>query len=728
MDFIVDKACDRLKKGFSLVELVIAVAVIAMIAAIGFASFSGYRKAVEARKLESDVSTLNRAVSAYLTNGGSLASITDIEQIIAKLKTKAASAQQEQVVGLKGAFIDPRLSAVMQTTAEASTAEPRAIWDASLLKFQIKNSGLGVKKFVLTGNPSATVEEVRDIKLKHATEDNWVWDYDEQTLPPRQTFTTLPTATVTPAAAPVPVGGVFLQPPTFSLLGGSYPLVDYSLTINLTNPNPPGVSQLVVSLNGGLFDYCPSGMVSVVPGTTVAAYTKSIDPDYWIDSTTDSHLYETTPVSLDINFAVPKLAVNYGEVGGAMIPGSSPGPAPASPGSVSLNNAGDIPLEFQNDSIFTIAWTYDGSDPATSGAKFTAPPFSGGFPGVAIDYSLPQWGSATTLPIQAVATSFNTSLVTDSPVVVKALSIDPIALRAPLITIGATSVTIEPVTDFGDTPVGARIYYTLTGTAPGDLNGVPTSGTLYTGPFSVASVKSKEIKARVYAPSGVEQWFTTSPVTSEISKTAYGDLKIALLVDESGSIDATEAAEIRAGLAQFFTDEQNSGNLISVIGMGPTDYDTRSDHIAEGEITPATKPAYDTWVSGFRTGRVSIQSDFWASALELAAKNTELDLAVIIGDGTQGNTVKMANQVSQMRANGTHVFFIGIDPGEYIYGSGNISPSPSTVIDAVLGSNASPSSQPDLSDLPTTDYAVQPTFSSLGTTLSNMTATLKAAY
>ena len=385
-------------------------------------------------------------------------------------------------------------------------------------------------------------------------------------------------------------------------------------------------------------------------------------------------------------------------------------------------------MEFQSDSVFTILWTYDGSDPTTSGTTFTAPSFSGGFPGVTIDYSLSQWGSSNTLPIQAVAKSYNTALVTDSNVVVRALSIDPIPLRAPEITIGSTSVAIDPVTDFGDTPVGARVYYSLTGIAPGDLNGVPTSGTLYTGPFSVASVKGKEIKARVFAPAGVEHWFVTSPVSSEISKTLYGDLKIALLVDESGSINATEASEIRAGLTQFFADELNSGNKISLIGMGHTDYDTRSDHIAEGEITGASKPSYDAWISGYRSGRVSIQSDFWASALDLAINNPELDLAVIIADGVQGDTVRMANQVSQMRANGTHVFFIGIDPGEYIYGSSNISPSPSTAIDAVLGSNATPSSAPDMSDLPTTDYAVKSTFSSLGSTLSNMTATLQAAY
>ena len=287
---------NRSTKGFSLVELVIGVAVIAMMAAIGFASLSGYKQGVDVQKLEADVATLNRAVSAYVVNGGDLTAVTDLEEVVAKLKTKAASAQMAQLVGVKGAFIDLRTTPVMQTAAEALTTEPRAVWDPSLKQFQLTNAGTGAKKFVLNGNPSVAVEEMREVKLRHATEDKWVWDYDDSAMPSRQTFTALPTATLTPSAASVPSGGTILQPPTFSLPGGSYPLVDYSLTLNLTNPNPAGVSQLVVSLNGGLFDYYPSGVVTVAAGTTVAAYARSLDPDYWIDSSIDSQLYKRLPL------------------------------------------------------------------------------------------------------------------------------------------------------------------------------------------------------------------------------------------------------------------------------------------------------------------------------------------------------------------------------------------------------------------------------------------------
>ena len=715
--------------GFSHAEIVVAIAVFGVIAAAGIAVLPRYDKAVSGVKLEQDVATLNRAVVSYLTNGGSLGSVSDLEDVVSKLKTRAASSQADQVVGLKGSFIDRRTQAVMQTAIEASSTEPRAIWNAAVQRFQVTTSGIGAKEFVLNETASAAAEEVRDMNLKHASEDNWVWDYEDVAFPGRPSYTELPVAMVVPTP-PTSTGSAAspLQEPVFSISGGTYPLIDYDLSLTISNPNPAGVSQIVVSVDGGAFEIYSSSALNVSPGSTIAAYAITIDPDYWSDSATVTNTYETTPVELEIDFTVPNLVVNYGEVGGAMIPGIIPGPVPSAPGIVSLVNAAQIPLQYQNNSVFTLHWSYDGSDPATSTTGETAAPFTGGFPAQSIDYSLPRWNSATTLPIQAIAASFNTALVTDSTVAVRALSIDPIELRPPDITITGTSVIITPLTDYGDTPVDARIYYTLKGAAPGDLNGVPTSGTLYTGPFSVASARGKQIKARVYAPENYEHWFITSGVSSKLNSVKYGDIRMALLIDESGSIDTTEAADLRTGLAQFFNDEVDSGNMISMIGMGSSDINTRSDHVAESEVTSATKPDFDTWEADYRTGRVSIQADFWASALELAASNTDLNLAVIIGDGIQGNTVKMANYVSQMRANGTHVFFMGIDPGEYIYSSGTIATDPSTAIDAVLGSQAKASSQSDLSDLLSTDYSIQSSFSDLGTTLSNMTASLKAAF
>jgi prepilin-type N-terminal cleavage/methylation domain-containing protein len=512
-------------KGFSLVELVVAVAVIGLLAAMGFSVFSRYKAPIAEVKLGKDVATLNSAVKVYLASGGSLDSVTDLEAVLAKLKTRIASSQIETVSGPKGAFIDRRAKAVMQTTAEAATSEPRLVWVPAQLRFSVATSGTGGAKEIalddaITGAPT---EETRDVKLKLATEDKWIWDYTDATLPSRPSYSEVPVATIIPTS-PTTSGGAksgILIAPSFSILGGTYPLSNYDLTLTLSDTNPSGLAYVMYSLDGGTnWEIYSSGALPITPGSTVSAYCAATDPDEWIDSSLITETYLTTPVELDLDFTVPSLAVNYAEVGGSMIPGSSPSPAPSAPGAVTLANASQVPASYQNDSVFTVHWTYDGSDPVSSGTRQTTAAFLGGFPGQLIDYSLPWWGSGTVLPIQAVAESRNTSLVTTSPVTTKVLGVSLISLRSPVITLAGTDVIIDLDYYFGDTPAGARIYYTVDGTDPGDLSGVPTSGTLYAGPFSISSVGGNDIKARVFAPDTFEQWFVASDVTTETPSVA----------------------------------------------------------------------------------------------------------------------------------------------------------------------------------------------------------------
>ena len=334
------------------------------------------------------------------------------------------------------------------------------VWVAADKRFQVATSGTGgAKEIVLddaiTGAPA---EETRDVKLKLATEDNWVWDYTDVAFTGRPSYTELPVASVTPTSPTAPVSGSSgpLAAPTFSEAGGTFPLITFDRPLTITDNNTGGISQLMYAVNGGTYAVYPSAGLSVAPGSTISAYAMSVDPDNWTDSPIVSETYDTGAVELDISFTVPSLAVNYGEVGGAMIPGINPGPSPGAPGQVTLVNAAQIPATYQDSSVFTVHWTYDGSDPLTSGTRQSAAPFSGGFPGQDIYYSLAYWGTATTLPIQAVAQSLNTSIVTDSTVATRVLTANTIALRAPVITIADPDVIIDPVTDYGDTPVGAR--------------------------------------------------------------------------------------------------------------------------------------------------------------------------------------------------------------------------------------------------------------------------------
>lgn len=515
-----------LSRGFSLIELMVVVAALGLVATVGFGVFSHYKAPIAGMKLEKDAATLNAAVSSYLASGGALDSVTEVEAVLAKLKTRAAAEQVAEIAGLKGTFLDRRVKAVMQTAAEAATSEPRLVWNESLKRFNVATGGeAGAKKIVLdeaiTGAPA---EETRDVKLKLATEDKWVWDYSESSLPSRKSYSEVPVATIVPTSASTPGAGSMgpLQAPSFSEAGGNRPLTDYNLTLILSDPNPPGTSQMMVSTDGGSsWNIYSSAAISVSIGMTVSAYSASIDPDDWLDSPVVSEVYTTTPVELELDFVSPQLAVNYAEVGGAMIPGGSGSINPLTPAMITLANSAEIPTDYQNDSVFTVHWSYDGSDPRTSSSRQTTPAFSGGYPGQEIEYSLPWWGNGSVLPVQAVAQSFDTDIVTDSSVKAQVFSVNPIYLRAPVITFSGANVEIDAVTDYGDTPVGARIYYTVDGSDPGDLNGVPTSGTLYTGPFPAATIAGGDpVKARVYGPDAFEHWFTASPIAMETAPTA----------------------------------------------------------------------------------------------------------------------------------------------------------------------------------------------------------------
>ncbi len=82
------------------------------------------------------------------------------------------------------------------------------------------------------------------------------------------------------------------------------------------------------------------------------------------------------------------------------------------------------------------------------------------------------------------------------------------------------TIEISKLVDYGDMPVGARIYYTTDGSDPGsDGNGNPLSGTLYTGAFDPLHGAGEwetgaVVNARVYPPQEYAGWFQVSPLTT----------------------------------------------------------------------------------------------------------------------------------------------------------------------------------------------------------------------
>jgi len=159
---------------------------------------------------------------------------------------------------------------------------------------------------------------------------------------------------------------------------------------------------------------------------------------------------------------------------------------------------------------------------------------------------------------------------------------------------------------------------------------------------------------------------------------------VAILVDESGSLDEDEIDDIRTGLSRFINDQLDSGLNISIIGMSDSDGregidpagNIRTDHIIREKVTSATKPMFDQWINSFgeRNGEpgISGSSDYWASALTIVNNSDHTpELVVVLTDGSQTADIDyLQEQINLVRAN-SNLYVYGIDD-EYYVNSDNV--------------------------------------------------------
>jgi len=515
----------RARVGFTLVELLLVVAVIGILSGVAIVTVSNTRESSRVSKLSSDVATINAAIQVYTVNGGTLPASATPQGILDKLKTSASAATASTIAGLRGSVVDRRLTTEMQTSAEGAGTQARAVWNGTTRRFEVTTSGAaGVKNFLLDDALAATdpgtENRAPSVKLGG---DGWVWNYTD----------VAPTASNGPGAAPgtltdgtrdtlVAPTKQTLSPPDFSQTQDGHALIDFDLPVTLSNPNPPGTSQIYYSLGGSPSVLYLGQTILVTPGQSVSAYSKTSDPDHWLDSPAASHTYIVDPkvnLSISINLASPTLT--YAQAGGAMMLGSTQTPAAAT---ISLNSTAEIPATYLNSSKFQVYYTYGGTDPLTTGTA--GPTFSGTYLSPSIPVSFANWGTGSSLIVKAAARAIDTTMFVDSPVVTATVGISPTALTAPLIDPPSGSKAVDlPVsiaTAVGVAyPVGARIYYTTDGTDPGNVNGEHVTGTLYTGSFNSGAGTNGVvvITARVYGPSSYTQWFTPSAASTAVYNT-----------------------------------------------------------------------------------------------------------------------------------------------------------------------------------------------------------------
>ena len=319
--------------GFTLVEVLIAVGILAAISAVGVLAINRSTENAREAKLATDIVVLNEAVQVYMASGGDLSKATTPNEVLTKMKTIVSKAAAETSVNvLTGSMIDRRLVAEMQTLREAGTSAPRVYWNSTDQRFTLATSGgVGVKRFVFD-NALAAVPiktEVRDPgTMQFASKEGWVWDYrtnwreDSRWTPsgigttpcpdpPPPPPTTAGSATAGTATAGSATGGTAtagsddgsggdsggdsggettppipprLPYPVVTPRGGGYVTADYPMLITVANAGTySGNGLLKYRLNSGPWLAYATG-ATVPPDTTLRFQAFAIDPDAYRDS------------------------------------------------------------------------------------------------------------------------------------------------------------------------------------------------------------------------------------------------------------------------------------------------------------------------------------------------------------------------------------------------------------------------------------------------------------
>ncbi len=559
----------RNNRAFSIIEALLVLAVMAAIGGVVMIAVSKTTQVAQTTKLDQDVAVLNSAVRMFKANGGKIANSWKVAKVLDELKTKADIATGTRIAGLRGTMLDPRIEAIDETFEEAGSGEPKALWDSVNHRFYVSKAPVrGVKRFAMNTAKAETGAEsrARTVNLALSGGDGWVWNFTDNPSNTRNAPRS-PDGSLAPngngsgngSGNPLPPGGPLqLNPPVGT--GGTYDLVQFPITFSLENQNPSGSSVIMVSTDGVNWAEYSNAILAQAATTKIYSFADSIDDSQWIDSDIMTATIDFNKVPLQIGLAFDKSSYHYGDLGGAFIGGGTPGSG-ANRGLITLVNPGMVPSALMNSDNFRVQYTYDGSSPlggnATSGV-----PFSGTWATQPVPVGHGLWGqSGSTITVSAVAKSLNDTYIDSSPVHTRTLAIERIQLREAVATVYGGRVALSLVTQYHDMPVGARVVFNVNGVDPGNVNGEPTSGVLYSG-GQISLEEDQILVARVYAPSGYNNWFLTSaPVTIHGDTLGGGG-------EEEESEDPTLVTNNGLVCGQL---EVDTSSFLAEFGFGTTD-------------------------------------------------------------------------------------------------------------------------------------------------------------
>ena len=194
---------------------------------------------------------------------------------------------------------------------------------------------------------------------------------------------------------------------------------------------------------------------------------------------------------------------------------------------------------------------------------------------------------------------------------------------------------------------------------------------------------------------------------------------IAIVVDESGSINGNEAQQIRDGLTTFINSNAQSNITLSLIGMSNSDTSLRTDNVIQKRISD-NQTEFLTWTNSFGSGRADKQSDYWASGLS-AVNNLSVtpDIVIIVTDGLQVNNSDLLKDLYNELNLKSQIFVYGVTS------TVNNASELVTPITSFLG--RTPVVKSNGVSILNSDYIRVPDFSTLGNELSQLNTDLSNA-
>lgn len=498
------------RAGFTLVEILVGIAVVGLLSSAGYVSVVNIRESAAENKLKADVSSLNKATQVYLASGGEIPESASVGLILEHLKMRAPDEVEARLVGMTGSFIDPR---VHEAQVLEGASGLRAVWvwnkDPARQRFHLVESGEGFrfefKDPVAPDSPDLEPERDgwRTVKLAASdmTSGNpvWIWDGVPNEPSPISTPPPLPgSGTSTFVAATPPTKGK-LDPPTIDISGGTFSLMQLAslheataegtFTIKVTNPNSPTISDLS---SGSSVVISPGESGFTFSSTAISKF-----PAVWGNSDPAIQTYAITPLDPTVSLT------NSGELTpfNLGVPRAS-GTSDQVTVTATVSNWNDIPAIFRTDANLGLVMAVGSNDLSGTGTARES---------VGATLSTGDFDQNLSLIVSAVLKSKNAALFNASTVATQTLTATKGALTvtatpASDTTLNASETIVLAPSDLASFPADYQIKYTTDGSAPGAGH-----GSVYGAPITPPADGGLELKAVALPPPAYANWFD-SPV------------------------------------------------------------------------------------------------------------------------------------------------------------------------------------------------------------------------